>query len=195
MKRLIAYAVIVILCSGGAYLAGYQRGAYRSAMNLASFSTGDPPANVAKAIPEAVRDAQSTIIIEVSERDSDKPYLYQNTRYSLAEADTWLASLSARYGSRVCVVVVAHEHDAVGEVSAIMEIAKKYNDVVYATFLSHSNATWHTVAFSEIKHTPDWEWFMQKYHLSMPAPNYPFLGNNKAILPTTTPLPANSSHN
>ena len=197
MKRLIVYAAIAIIVSIGGYLVGFQRGAFRSAMNYASFDTGNiySTATNTKTLPAALRDSRYPVIIEISDTDADKPYINQSTRYSLADADKWLADLWARYGDGICVVVVAHERDPLGTVSAIVEICRKNNSPVYTVFQNYSTATSYTMCFSEVKQTPDWEWFMQTYHLPIFAPKYPSL-EIKQIIPSSTPsLTTNTTHN
>jgi hypothetical protein len=197
MKRLIAYAGIAILCSVGGYLVGFQHGTYRSAVTYASLDTDSlhSTAPDTKTLPAVLRDSRYPIIIEISNADANRPYLSQNTQYSLADADKWLSELSARYENCACVVVVAHDGDPVGTVSAIVEISKKNNYPAHTVFLNYSNGECYTMAFSKIKRTPDWEWFMQTYHMPSPAAKFPALDILQVRPSPTSPIWTDSSHN
>jgi hypothetical protein len=190
MKRVITYAGIALVCLIGGYLAGFQRVANRSVGTYVTSGMDDAQTCIA-----ALRDARRPTIIEISTTDATKPILNNGTRYSLAEAKKWLDNLSARFGNLDPVLIVLHERDPVGTVSAIVEIAKKYCNVVYTILLSDSNTPCYTVSFSKINQTPGWEIFIENYHFSTPVPKDFTVDMNKILLAPSVSSPTNSPHN
>jgi hypothetical protein len=189
MKRVITYAGTALICLIGGYLAGFQRASNHSVGTCDTFNSD---MDDARPIIAALRNARRPTIVEISTTDATKPIVHNGTRYSFAEAKKWLDDLSARFGNLDPVLIVLHERDPVGTVSAIVEIAKKYCNDVYTILLSDSNTPCYTVSFSKIKQTGGWEMFIENYHFSTPAPKDFTVDMNKILLAPSVLSPTNS---
>jgi hypothetical protein len=126
--------------------------------------------------------------------DPKKPFINNKNQYSLTEAEKWLADLSRRFGKVDPVLLVLRERDPVGPAAALVEIAKKYNDVVYTILLNDSNTPCFTLAFAKTYHTPEWETFIQSYHFPTPSPQGPSTDINKILLEPTNSVPTAPFH-
>lgn len=196
MSRFISIGAIAIACLIVGYLIGFQRGTNRAAANLASFNDNRlPTTDYVQTFFTAFRNARSPVIIEISTADASKPILNKGTRYSFVEAKRWLDDLTARFGSPNPVLIVLHERDPIGTISAIVELANKYSSSVYTILLSDSNTPCYGVTFFRTDQAPGWEIFMQNYHFATPAPKDFTVDMNKILLAPRVPSPASFPHN
>ena len=143
--------------------------------------------------PTSCFGTRSPIIIEISMADSKKPILHKNVQYSLSEAEKWLSDSSTRFGKVDPVLIVLRQHDPIGTVAALVEIAKKYKNAVYTILLSDSNTPLFTLVFSKADQTSEWDTFIQSYHFPTPSPQNTSPDINKILREPTVSVPITPS--